>query len=206
MPKIIDCEQGGAEWLQCRIGKVTASELGNVVTPEFSARKGEGVKSYMCEKLAEQWFNRPLPQFSTWETEQGKLREDDAWKWLALTQSITIKRFGFVEHDDGRFGASPDGLIGDDGGLEIKCPQLKNHFRYLTDGEVPKDYIAQVHGSLYATGRKWWKFISYYPGAPALVLTVERDEAIITKIDAALKSFYSTYDAALKSLTEQDQL
>ena len=205
MARIIDCEQGSSEWLQCRIGKVTASELSNIVTPEFSARKGDMVKSYMCEKLAEQWFGRPLPQFSTWETEQGKLREDDAWKWLALTQSLKVSRVGFVEHESGRFGASPDGLIGEDGGLEIKCPQLKNHFRYLMDGEVPKDYLAQVHGSLYATGRKWWKFISYYPGAPALVFTVNRDEAIIAKIDAALSAFYAQYNAAMQTLKGQDR-
>jgi len=106
----------------------------------------------------------------------------------------------FVEHDDGRCGCSPDGLIGDDGGLEIKAPQPTNHVKYLLDGTLPKDYAVQVYFSLYATGRAWWKFVSYRRKFPPFVLTVDRDEAIMAKIGKVLADFYAKFDAAFERL------
>lgn len=204
--KIHDFEQGSAEWLTARIGKVTASELDNLVTPEFKIRDGATPYTYLCQKVAEAYKGKPLPQFSTFATEQGELLETEARGWYALEHTDRkVINVGFVEHDGGRCGCSPDALLGDDSGLEIKCPQPTNHVRYLLDGTLPKDYAAQVHMSLYVTGRKSWRFVSYHRGYPAFVLNVERDESIMAKIDAALAQFYTRFDAAMLTLKIKNQ-
>lgn len=200
MPKIHDIAQGDLDWLKLRIGKVTASELDNLVTPEFEVRKGEMPFTYLAKKIAEGFTGKPLPQFSTFDTEQGAMLEMEARGWFALENSHKVLNVGFVEHDSGRCGCSPDALLDEDGGLEIKAPASHTHVKYLMKDELPKDYAAQVHMSLYVTGRKWWKFISYHRGYPAFVLRVERDEAIMAKIDAALNAFYVRYDAAMETL------
>lgn len=196
------CAQGEHEWLQARVGKVTASEADQLLTPEFAMRTGEMPRTYLARKLAETVLNRPLEGFTSFETEQGEMLEMEARSWFAFEYSHTIRRPGFVEHDDGRCGCSPDALLDDDGGLEIKAPQPTNHVKYLLDGKLPKDYAVQVHFSLYATGRAWWKFVSYRRRFQPLVLTVDRDEAIMAKIAEALADFYAKFDAALARLTK----
>lgn len=199
--KIHTCEQGAPEWLQLRIGRVTASEMHNLLTPEMEIKKGEGPKTYLYSKLAEAWRGQILPGFTgSWATEQGEMREMDARQWYAFAYDERVKQVGFVESDDGRSGCSPDGLIGDDGGLEMKCPEPTNHVRYLVEGRLPKDYVAQVHGCLFVTGRPWWRFVSWRERFPAFVLTVERDEKIMATIAEALNGFYARFDAAFEQM------
>jgi hypothetical protein len=202
--RIIDCLQGDAEWLACRVGKVTASEMHNLVTPKFAIKKGDGPTTYLYKKLAEAYRGCPLPGFSAWSTEQGEELEDEARKWFAFEYGDTerIQRVGFIEHDDGRCGCSPDALLGDEGGLELKCPEPTNHVRYLLDGVLPDDYAAQVHMSMYVTGRPWWKFVSYRRKFPAFVLKVQRDERICAVIADALAQFYDRFDAAIQKLRQ----
>lgn len=196
MPKIYYCEQGSEEWARLRLGRVTASEMGDIMTNSFEARKGDGVQTYMAKKIAEKWYGNPLPDPSSWAMDQGQILETQARTFFELEHNAEVEQVGFIESDDLRCGASPDGLVGIDAGIEIKCPLLKTHVRYLLEGGIPKDYICQVHGSLYVTGRKRWHFLSYYRKFPPLLVTVERDEAIMLKIDVALKTFYAAFDAA----------
>lgn len=190
------------KWLAMHVGRPTASEFHQFMTPTFEVRKGEMFHSFVARKVAEKWRGKPLSGFSTFATEQGMLREDEALPWLMLEYDQEIRRVGFVEGADGRCGCSPDGLIEPDGGVEIKCPNPDTHVRYLLAGEVPKDHLCQVHGSLYVTGRKWWQFVSYAIKFPKLVVTVERDEAIMEKIAVALDAFYHAFDAALERLKQ----
>lgn len=198
--KIYDVKQGESDWLFARNGKVTASEADQIFTPELEPRKGEMVKTYLARKLAETVLNRPLEGFSTWQTEDGEMLEAEARNWFAFQYPHKIRRVGFVEHDDGRCGCSPDALLDDDGGLEIKAPQPTNHVKYLLDGKLPKDYAVQVQFSLYVTGRKWWRFVSYRRKFSPVVLMIERDETIMGRIAAALADFYQTFDAAMTRL------
>lgn len=202
MPKIHELSQGTDEWLSLRVGKVTASELGNLLTPLMKQRDGEMPKTYLYTKLAEAYRGTALPGFSSWATEQGQELEARARSWFALEFDgvHNVRNVGFVEHDSGRCGCSPDALLDDDGGLELKCPETVNHVRYLLDGTLPKDYAAQVHGSIYVTGRPWWKFVSYSKGFPPFVLTVNRDEEICAQIEKTLEKFYKDFDAALAKL------
>lgn len=201
--KIHSVAQGDAEWLQLRVGKVTASELGNILSPTFEIRKGEMPQTYLAKKLAEAWRGSPLPGFTSHATEQGQEFEDEARRFYAFAfDDERIQNVGFIEHDDGRCGASPDALIDDDCGLELKSPNIETHVKYVLKGVVPSDYITQVMGCMYVSGRPKWKFVSYRRGFPALVLTVLRDETIMSKIADALELFYGQFDAAFQRLNE----
>lgn len=196
---ILSCAQGEHEWLTARVGKVTASEADNLLTPEFEIRKGETPKTYLCRKVAEATLGRPLEGFTSFATEQGQELEQEARSWFAFDNDgkYRVQNVGFVEGDDGRCGCSPDALLDDDGGLELKAPQPTNHVRYLLNGELPKDYAVQVHFSMYVTHRPWWMFVSYRRKFRPLVLRIERDERIIAKIGDALGKFYADFDAAM---------
>lgn len=192
-------EQGSIEWLKLHTGKVTASGLDNLVTPLFKIRDGEMFRSYVYRKVAEA-IHGPLLAFGSWVTEQGKELEDEACAFAALEYGYRVEKMGFCETDDGRAGCSPDALIGDDGGLEIKCPQPPNHVRWLCEGILPKEYAAQVHCSMYVTGRPEWVFLSYARKFPPFYLVVKRDEAICAKIGEAVTAFAEAYDAALAKI------
>lgn len=186
-----------------RVGKVTASEASNLLTPEFKVRTGEMPHTYLCEKVAEAWRGEPLPGFSSWATDQGAILEDEARAWYALEyDDVPIRNVGFVSTDDDRAGCSPDALLGDEGGLELKAPEPTNHVRYLLGGELPKQYVVQVHFSMWVTGRPWWRFVSYRRGFPAFVLHVERNEEICEKIETAVAAFSKEFDAAVAKLKE----
>lgn len=201
--KVVPCSQGSSEWLIARSGVPTASEFDSLVTPKFEPRKGQTPESYLATKLAERWLGGPLPSFGSWgDMEQGKIREEDARPWYELEYSTEITTVGFVTSDDGKIGASPDGLIGSDGGLEIKCPSPQVHVKYLLANEVPDEYLAQVHGSMLVTGRPWWRFMSYRPKFPALVIQVNRDEEIQAKLKDALDVFTDKLDRAFDRLCE----
>jgi len=197
-------EQSSVDWLYDRAGVITASEFSEIVDTKFEPRTGETPKTYMAAKLAERWIQGPLMGFSSFATEQGNVLEDEARPWFELTYECEVQRVGLVTTDDGRIGCSPDGLIGKEGGIEIKCPEPTAHVKYLLAGELPKQYSAQVHGSMLVTGRPWWRFVSYRRRFPALVLQVNRDEKIISKLQAALDEFLEDYDAAYEKLVERN--
>lgn len=193
-------EQGSVDWSIARAGIPTASEFDQLVTPEFKVRTGEMPKSYLAKKLAEWWLGGPLASFNSFDVEQGRLLEDEARPWFSFEHGIEVQKVGLITTDDGRIGCSPDGLIGEHGGIEIKCPAVHTHVSYLLAGTLPKDYAAQVHGSMLVTGRSEWTFLSYRRGFPALVLRVERDEAIQSALREALDAFLERLEAAKAQL------
>lgn len=195
--KIIDCAQGSESWLNVRAGVPTASEFDNLVTPEWKERTGQMPETYMYRKLAERLMGKPLISAgSSFFTEQGQILEREALPWFSFETDMRIDRVGFVTTDDGRVGCSPDGLIGEDGGIECKCPAPDTHLKYLLAGELPKEYRAQVHGSLYVTGRAWWIFMSYCREFPPLTVRVARDEKIMAALKGPLDHFLASLDAA----------
>lgn len=200
--KIHPAKQGSYEWLQARAGIPTASEFDQLVTPKYKIKTGQGPKSYLEKKVAEYWQGGPLPSWQGMDMEIGQILEERAKPWFELTTGHTIQNVGLVTTDDGRVGCSPDGLIGEDGGIEIKCPARHTHVGYLLDGVLPEDYELQVHGSLYVTARAWWTFLSYDSKFPKLVLKVERDEKKRAVIHEALQIFLERFDSAVKRMEE----
>lgn len=194
--------QNSLEWLTARAGIPTASEWDALVSPKFEIRTGEMPKTYLARKVAEAWIGGPLPGWNSIDMDLGKILEDEAKPFYTLTYGHEIQNVGFITSDDGQIGCSPDGLIGEDGGIEIKCPEAHTHVRYLLSGELPKEYAAQVHGSMYVTGRAWWRFMSYRRRFPPFMLQINRDEEIMGIMGEALDEFLSKFQAAMKYLEE----
>lgn len=205
MPEILTkFDQGSLEWHKAKLGRPTASQFGDFMDSSFGYRAGKMPETYLFERLAERMTKRVLPNsFSSFSVEQGQLLEEEAIPFFEMETNLTTQRVGFVIGDDKRCGCSPDALISDDAGLEIKCPFPQTHLRYLDHGKLPSDYAWQVHGSLFVTGRKRWHFMSYHRGLPPLHVIVERDESIMAKIGECLAKFYATFDAALQRLTNR---
>lgn len=183
-----------------RAGHLTASRFADLLTePKSKADREAGnlsqtAERYCREILAELLTDAPLPEIKAaaleWGTQNEPLARDEYEHTTG--NAVTMPDPLFVEHPSLRFaGASPDGLIGHDGLLEIKCPYTtQTHVEYLLGGTVPDDYAAQVQGQLWVTGRRWCDFVSFdprvvYQGPHLLIVRVERDEAAIAKIESA---------------------
>lgn len=201
--KIHPAAQGSQEWIEARCGIPTASEFDNLLTPMFKPRTGEMPRSYLAKKLAEKWGG-PAPSFSSFSMEMGNILEEHAVPFYEFTTNSPVTRVGLCLTDDGLVGCSPDGLLGDDGGIEIKCPEAATHVKYLLDGKLPSDYMLQVHGAMFVTGRNWWKFMSFRRNFPPLIIRVERDEEIIEQIGEAVGEFLQCFDAGWKRLLEEN--
>lgn len=182
-----------------RLGVVTASEVDALISPFWKQREGEGPQTYMYRKLCEKMLGW-APEGGSWAMEQGSIVEGIAIPWYQFQYDVEVKRVGFITSDDGRIGCSPDGLIGDDCGIEIKSPQPPTHLKYLLKGEVPPEYRAQVHFSMLVTGRPRWVFLSYSRHFDPLVIIVERDPKVIALMQKAVDGFKLRFDTALAKL------
>ncbi len=206
--KIHQCEQQSIEWARLHFGIPTASGLDNLLTPEFEFRKGELPKTYVHKKVAEKLQGRPLIDLSasSFMLEQGMIIEEEARPWYALEYDKKVERVGFITTDDGRFGCSPDGILANDNGsnyecgLEIKSPAAHTHVKYLINGVLPKEYVAQVYGSMFVTGFKKWIFVSYRRGFPALVLEIQRNDKAMFAISSAIDLFHRDFDRAMERI------
>lgn len=200
--KISPYAQQTVEWMQARAGIPTASEFDNLVSPTGEVRTGKMPETYLHQKVAEYWLGGPIAQLNMFDAEQGRILEEEAIPWYELEYGVTVNRVGLITTDDGLCGCSPDGLIGEDCGIEIKCPAVHTHIGYLLKGKLPDAYVHQVQGSLYVTGFSSWKFVSYRRRLPALVLTVERDGEYQKAIYDALNLFLTKFEIAKKRLIE----
>jgi len=170
-------DQKSEEWIKLRLGVPTASDFDKIMTPKKmelskSATKlayrliGEKLSPYLPER-AESYMSRAM--------EWGVQTENEARALYAMETDLVITNGGFCMTDDGHFGCSPDGLVGDEGGLELKCPEAGTHIEYLCNGVLPDEYKPQVHGQLIVTGRKWVDFMSYSINLPPFVVRVTPD-------------------------------
>ncbi len=166
--KIVDCEQGSTAWFLARNSRVTASEFDALVTPLFKKRESAGVETYMFRKLAEKVMGWSAAAVSGYAMDQGQILERSAIPWYEFQNNVNVKRVGFCVSDDGRTGCSPDGLLPDGTGLEIKSPQTPTALKYLLAGVLPPEYRAQIHFSLFVTGAPRWMFVSYHNHLPKL--------------------------------------
>ena len=196
-------KQGDLEWALLRAGIPTASEFDKLLTPEFKLRDGEMPKTYLATKVAEAWQGGPLPSFQSEEMNQGQILEQEVIPWYELEFGLAVQRPAFIQTDDRRVGCSPDGIIADSYGIEIKCPEAHTHTKYVLNGDLPKDHRAQVHGGMYVTGLQRWQFISYRRHFPKLVLMIERDEEIQAQIHEALTRFRALFDMAMDFMQER---
>lgn len=196
--KIFMDEQGKADWHRLRLGVITASGADALITPLGKIRSGEGPETYLHLKLAEKMFGYSQAEVNGagWAADQGQVAEKLAIPFYEAAYDREVTRVGFCMTDDGEAGASPDGLVGEDGGLEIKCAQPPNAVKYLLGGVVPSQYIVQVQFSLWVTKRAWWDFMSFSMGLPPLLVRVEPDPAMQATIGEVVRTFTAKLDAA----------
>ena len=140
--------------------------------------------------------------FTNAHMERGRVMEDEARDLYAfLRDDAQLHRVGFVRNDHLRAGVSPDSLIGDDGMLEIKTKLPHLQLDVLLDGTLPDEHKAQCQGALLVTGRAWLDFVSYWPKLPPLIVRVERDEAYIDQLRAAIATFNHELDQLVARFT-----
>lgn len=189
--------QGSLGWLQDKCGFVSASCFADVLA------KGQGKTraSYLRKVVAERLTGKPSESYSNGHMDRGTLQEPLArLAYEALTGEPVIQ-VGFLKHPTlPRVGASPDGLVGDDGGIEAKSVIPTVQVETLRLGGYPSEHKAQIQGNLWVTGRRWWDFVSYSPDMPAhlrlYIFRVERDEAYMD----ALKREVLAFDAEAENL------
>lgn len=178
-----DIDQGSPEWFACRAGIPTASKFATVMA------KGEGKtrSEYMRKLAGEILTGKPASQFSNAHTERGNMMEDEARETYAFINDVEIKRVGFIRN--GAKGASPDSLVGLNGGLEIKTAEPHIQIDRLKRGRLPPEHVAQVQGNIWISEREWWDFCSYWPDLPVLQVRVYRDDAYIKTMGAEIDRF-----------------
>lgn len=190
--RIIDCEQGSPEWIHARRGVPSASNFAKLITPGGKlSTQAHGYAYELLADLADPNFGE-YDDYVSAAMKNGNIIEPEARSYYAFARGADVEQVGFCMDDAGRFGASPDGLVGDDGGLEIKSPLHKTHIGYLIDGVVPPKYLPQVHGCMVVTGRNRWDFMSFAPGLPELLVTVRQD-AYTDKLRHAMDEFWKIY-------------
>lgn len=194
------------EWWDARRGKPSASNFKKIMTPK-TGKLSSQADDYMDDLIAERvcllpnYFTvlgRPISQ----DMQRGIDNEPEARRYYEMLREVSVEEVGGCETDDGRFWCSPDGLVGMANGVEIKCPLLSTHIKYLRDNNaLLEDYKCQVHGSLIVTGLPAWEILSYCPAAPqqGVLLRVEPDD-FTKQLRIALEVFHEKYAATLKRL------
>jgi len=168
--------QRSPEWFDIRKPNLTASDFGKWLTATGKVATKARITA-VCKVIAAKNNCEEKPRFESWEMARGIALEDEACRTFATQAKKTVAPIGFAQSKLGSFGCSPDGLIHDENsGVEIKCPLPTTHIRYIINGVLPDDYIAQVHGSMAVTGADSWYFCSFCPGLPLFHIKVERDD------------------------------
>lgn len=191
-----DLEQGTDEWLQARAGIVTASTVGQLITTKtLKTAQNDTARSLVSTLVAERITGHVEEIHANRDMLRGTLSEPYA-REIYEEHHAPVTEVGFMVRDDWgfRIGYSPDGLVGDDGLIEIKSPRQKAHLNTLLTDMVPAHYMAQCQTGLLVSGREWIDYISYNPGMPFYVKRVHPDEKWQEAIVNAVKGFES--DAA----------
>lgn len=199
-------EQGSPEWFAARLGKVTASRVCDVVA-KTKTGWGASRTNYMAELIAERLTETQTEGFTNAAMRHGTETEPEARTAYEFQVDVDVVQVGFVDHPTiAMTGASPDGLVGDGGLVEIKCPQVATHIDTLLGGSVPGKHLTQIQWQLACTGRAWCDFVSYDPRLPEnmrlFIRRVNRDDVAIAGLERDVREFLAETDAKLAALRE----
>jgi len=197
-------EQGSPEWLQERCGKVTASRIADVMA-KIKTGYGAGRANYMAEIIAERLTNVPKQGFTNEAMRWGTETEPQARAMYEFQTGLEVTETGFVPHPviEGT-GASPDGLVGDSGLIEIKCPNTATHIETLRGAAIDRKYVLQMHWQMICTGRDWCDFVSFDPRLSLAkqmhVRRVHRDAELCEEITAEVTRFLTELNETVAEL------
>ncbi len=202
---IHDIEQGSEAWHAIRCGRVTASRMSDALA---EIKKGEAAsrRNYRAELVCEILTGIPVDAYVSKEMQWGRDNEQFARTAYELQQDLEVNPAGFAVHDSiPRFGASPDGLVGSDGVLEIKCPNTSTHLECWLTGGIPTEHFPQMRAELACTGRAWVDFVSFDPRLPRhlqlFVKRFHRDAPKIAELEKQVKIFLAEVDGVLARLS-----
>jgi putative phage-type endonuclease len=199
--------QGSAEWFAVRCGKVTASRVADVIA-KTKTGYGASRANYAAELIAERLTQSTAPGFTNAAMQWGTDQEPHARAAYCFLHDVDVEEIAFVDHPEiAMSGASPDGLVGLDGLVEIKAPNTATHLDTLLSETVPGKYITQMQWQMACTGRAWCDFASFDPRLPPsmqlFVRRVERDASLILDLEAQVADFLAEIDAKVAALTER---
>jgi putative phage-type endonuclease len=192
----INIEQGSDEWKQARLGHVTASNIADVMSKGKGSAEAVGRYKYKVKLVAERLTQTAGESFTNAAMEWGIEQEQFACIEYEASRNVFVERTGFWLHPTiSWLGVSPDRLVGDEGLIEVKCPNTTTHLGYLFENKIPADYYKQIQCQLWVTGRQWCDFVSYDPRLPKrnqlLIVRTERDESLIKEMEAETIQFLS---------------
>jgi YqaJ-like viral recombinase domain len=204
-PMILQCEHGSAEWLRARCGIVTASRCGDMLAVTKKGIEGAARRNYRAELISEILTTRTTQHYVTREMEWGIEHEHFARAAYEVDMNTMVDTAGFVLHATiDRFGASPDGLVGSEGLLQIKCPNTANHLAWMMAGTVPEEHAPQMLAELACTGRSWNDFVSFDPRLPPhlqlFIRRMYRDDRLIAGLEDAVVKFTAEIDKEIAKL------
>lgn len=187
-----DFDQGSDEWLVCRAGKVSASNFSKIFTATGKKTTGETRKTYLYQVAGERISGLPEESFKNEWMQRGNDIEPEARSVFELETGVFVAQTGMVLLDEREeISCSPDGLIGDNSGLELKCPKMSTHIGYIEAGVLPSIYKPQVMGQMWICSREEWHFMSYHPSLKPFRLRIEWDEKYISLLSEAIEEFNS---------------
>lgn len=201
-------EQRTPEWFEARRGKVTASRIGDILATLKSGNWAASRRNYAAQLVTERLdgeFPEPITnEFIEWGKEQEPFARD---AYTAKTGNV-VTEVGFIDHPSiSCAGASPDGLVGEDGLIEIKCLNTANHLDMLINEEVKDQYVLQMFWQMACTGRNWCDFVSYDPRAPKdlqlFIKRFTREDGDIPQLESDVADFIREVDAMTEALKKK---
>lgn len=198
-------EQGSLEWLALRAGKVTASRVSDVMAKTTTA----AYQNYMADLIAERLTGQKAESFTNAAMQWGVDKEPQARVEYEIKTGSLVEQVAFVEHPTIQmFGCSPDGYVGDDGLIEIKCPNTSTHIDYIRQDKAPTKYVNQMQCQMAVTGRKWCDFVSFDPRLPEklqlFIVRLDRDDEYISKMESVVQEFLNEVTSAVIGLKERE--
>jgi len=198
-------EQRSPEWFAARCGKATASRVADIVARTKTGGWGASRANYAAQLVAERLTGVPAETFTNAAMQWGCDTEAEARRAYCFRQDVDVMEVGFVDHPRiGMSGASPDGLIGEDGLLELKCPNTSTHIATLLGQSVPAKYLHQIQWQLACSGRDWCDFASYDPRLPEsmrlFAVRVPRDDELIKQLEQDVSDFLTEVAATVEEL------
>jgi putative phage-type endonuclease len=203
--RFVDCEQNSAKWIWARTGRITASRICDVMATLKRGGEAASRRDYRAELIAERLTGKAENRYVSKEMRYGSEQEPFARTAYEIRTENIVDQVGFVFHPRLDFsGASPDGLIREDGGLELKCPKTTTHLAYVAAGTVPKEYEDQMLWNMACTEREWWDFVSFDPRLPEklrlFIVRMPRDEARMGEIEREVMRLNHEIDTICEQL------
>ncbi|MBE5529996.1 exonuclease [Laribacter hongkongensis] len=197
-------EQRTEEWFAARLGKVTASCVADVMAKTRSGHAASR-QNYMAELICQRLTGMQETRFSNAAMQRGTDLEPHARARYIIETGEIVTETGLVDHPTiAGFGASPDGLVGDTGLIEIKCPNTWTHLETIKTGKPKREYLLQMQTQMACTGRQWCDFVSYDDRLPDdmqyFCTRIERDDALIAEIESEVSAFLSELEAEIEYL------